>query len=150
MKIKQSILEDYSEIENITARDISHPHQKYIHFWDFMDLDDSVYEFQAKMGSAINDLKDDMQKRYRSYYTHTMIQTPEKFTRHNQELQEIEYLLENPFFLALVHSALTKSIDETKLRTLSISYKKKLMEKRMSIKEDLEKDIKKGNDLLIR
>lgn len=150
MKIKQSILEDYSEIANITTKDISTTHQKYIHFWDFVDLDDSVHEFQAKMGLAISDIKDDMRKRYKSYYTHAMIQTPDKFTRHNKELQEIEYLLENPFFLALLQSAFTKSLDETRLRYMAISYKKKLMEKRMSIKEDLEKDIRSGKDLLVK
>ena len=150
MKIKQSILEDYSEIANITAKDIMHPDQKYIHFWDFMELEDSVHEFQAKMGLAINDLKTDMHERYKSYYTHAMIQTPEKFTRHNKELQEIEYLLENPFFLAILHSALTKEVEDSKLRYLAISYKKRLMEKRMNIKKDIEKDLIAGSDLLIK
>jgi hypothetical protein len=150
MKKKQAILEDFGEIANITAKDILGPAQKYIHFWDFMEIDGSVHEFQAKMGLAIEDLKKDMKMRYQSYYTHAVIQTPENFIRHNRELQEIEYLLENPFFLAIVHSALTKNVDDSKLRLLTISYKKRLMERRLSIKETMEKDLSAYNELLIK
>ena len=150
MKTKQSILEEYGEITQISAKDLVGPAQKYIHFWDFMELDASVHEFQARMGLAIEDLKKDMKKRYHSYYTHAVIQTPEKFARHNRELQEIEYLLENPFFLAIVHSALTREIEDTKLRFLSISYKKRLMERRMCIKESMEKDLFSYNEILIK
>jgi hypothetical protein len=150
MKTKQAILEDYGEIAVITAKDILGPAQKYIHFWDFLEIDSSVHRFQAKMGLAIEDLKKDMQRRYQEYYTHAMIQTPEKFARHNRELQEIEYLLENPFFLAIVHSALTKEVDDSKLRLLAISYRKRLMERRMSIKDAMEKDLQTYNELLIK
>ncbi len=150
MKAKQSILEDYDEIQHITMKDIAQPTQKYIHFWDFMDLDFKVHEFQARLGIAIIDLKKDMQKRYKGYYTNAIIQTPEKFTRHNKELQEIEYLLENPFFLALVHFALTKEIDDLKMHHLALSFKKRLMEKRMDIKKTLEDDLLVGNELLIK
>lgn len=150
MKTKQAILEDYGEIANITAKDILGPAQKYIHFWDFMEIDGSVHEFQARMGLAIEDLKEDMKRRFQTYYTHAVIQTPDKFARHNRELQEIEYLLENPFFMAIVHSALTKEVEETKLRFLAISYKKRLMERRMSMKETMEKDLLTYNELLIK
>ncbi len=43
MRTKQSILEDYSEMEIISIKDIARPEQKYIHFWDFMELDDKVH-----------------------------------------------------------------------------------------------------------
>ena len=109
MRTKQSILEDYSEMEIISIKDIARPEQKYIHFWDFMELDDKVHEFQARIGLAMKNLKRDMMERYRNYYTTTYIHSPKKFLRHNKELQEIEYMLENPFFLAIVHFALTKS-----------------------------------------
>lgn len=150
MKTKQSILEDYDEIPLISMKDIAQPSQKYIHFWDFMDLDFKVHEFQARLGIAIIDLKKDMQKRYKGYYTNAIIQTPEKFTLHNKELQEIEYLLENPFFLALVHFALTKEIDDLKMHHLALSFKKRLMEKRMDIKKTLEDDLLVSNELLIK
>lgn len=150
MKMKQAILEDYGEIAEITTKDIVGPAQKYIHFWDFIDIDYSVHQFQAKMGLAIDDLKKDMQNRFRSYYTHAAIQTPENFARHNRELQEIGFLLENPFFLAIVHSALTKKVDDSKLRVLAISYKKRLMERRLCIKEGMEKDLLASNELLIK
>ncbi len=150
MKTKQSILEDYDEIQLISMKDIAQPTQKYIHFWDFMDLDFKVHEFQARLGIAIIDLKKDMQKRYKGYYTNAIIQTPEKFTLHNKELQEIEYLLENPFFLALVHFALTKEIDDLKMHHLALSFRKRLMEKRMDIKKTLEDDLLVSNELLIK
>jgi hypothetical protein len=150
MKRKQSILEDFGDIPNLSMKDITLPSQKYIHFWDFMELDFKVHELQAKIGLALADLKKDMQDRYRDYYTHTMIQTPDKFTRHNRELQEIEYLLENPFFLALLHFALTKDLDITKLHHEALTFKKRLMEKRMDMKLTLEKDVLSNNELLIK
>ena len=72
-------------------RDITHPEQKYIHFWDFMELNDKVHEFQARMGIAMRDLKKEMRQMYKNYYTRAIIQSPEKFLKHNRELQEIEY-----------------------------------------------------------
>lgn len=150
MKTKQSILEDYDEIQDISMKDIAQPTQKYIHFWDFMDLDFKVHEFQARMGMALVDLKKDIQKKYKGYYTNAIIQTPEKFTRHNKELHEIEFLLENPFFLALVHFALIKEIDDMILRHTALSFKKRLMEKRKDIKKTLEDDLLLSNELLIK
>jgi hypothetical protein len=150
MKAKQSILEDYGEFPNITVKDIIRPDQKYIHFWDFLDLDDSVFEFSARMGYAISDMKKNMKKRYLDYYTNAQIQTPEKFTKHAGELQEIEFMLENPFFLAILHFALTKELSREHLHRMAISYKKRLMERRMGMKETLEKDILYGSDLLIK
>jgi hypothetical protein len=150
MKTKQSILEDYDEIQHITMKDIAKPSQKYIHFWDFMDLDFKVHEFQARLGMAIIDLKKDMQERYKGYYTNAIIQTPEKFVRHNKELLEIEYFLENPFFLALIHFALTKEVDDMKLHHKALSFKKRLMEKRMDLKKTLEDDLLVSNKLLIK
>ncbi|UCE74418.1 MAG: hypothetical protein JSV56_01590 [Methanomassiliicoccales archaeon] len=150
MKTKQSILEDYSEILKISVKDIAGPDQKYIHFWDFIDLDDRVHQFQARMGLAIKDLKKDMRERYKNYYTRTYIQTPDEFLLHNKELQEIEYMLGNPFFLAILQSTLTKEVDEHKLRYSALEYKKRLMEKRMDIKEELEEEIKAKSDFLVR
>lgn len=150
MKTKQSILEDYSEMEIISMKDIMQPEQKYIHFWDFMELDDKVHDFQAKMGLALMNLKEDMMERYRNYFTTAYIHTPEKFTRHNKELQEIEYMLENPFFLAIVHFALTKEVEERELRYWSVAYKKRLMERRFAIKENIEQEIKASNGLLVK
>ena len=79
MKTKQSILEDYREMKIISMKDIIQPEQKYIHFWDFLELDEKVHEFQARMGIAIKDLKEDMIDRYKNYYTRVYIQSPEKF-----------------------------------------------------------------------
>lgn len=150
MRTKQSILEDYSEIELITMKDITEPGQKYIHFWDFMELDEKVYEFQAKMGSAIADLREEMNERYKDYYTTVYVQSPDKFIRHNKELHEIEFMLENPFFLAILHFALIKDIDEKKLRFLSLNCKKRLMERRRGIKEDISRELVRQNELLVR
>jgi hypothetical protein len=150
MKTKQSILEDYHEMEIISMKDIIQPEQKYIHFWDFLELDEMVHEFQARMGLAIKDLKEDMMDRYRSYYTRVYIQSPEKFLRHNKELQEIEYMLENPFFLALIHSALTKEVEEKELRVWAIAYKKRLMERRLDIKQYLENEMSNSSRFLIK
>jgi hypothetical protein len=150
MKRKQAILEDFGEIPNLSMKDIAHPSQKYIHFWDFMELDFKVHELQARICFAIDDLKMDIQKKYKDYYTHTMIQTPEKFVRHNRELQDIEYLLENPFFLALLHFALTKNVGDTKLHHEALSFKRRLMEKRIDIKNTLEKDVLANNEFLVK
>ena len=150
MRTKQSILEDYGEMEILSIRDIVQPEQKWIHFWDFMELDEKVHEFQAKMAMAIKDLDIDMMKRYRNYYTRAMVQTPDKFLGHNKELREIEFLLENPFFLAILHFALTKDIDEKERRFWSIACKKRLMERRLAIKEDLEREISESSDLLVK
>lgn len=150
MITKQSILEDYSEMEIISMRDITQPEQKYIHFWDFIDLDNKVHEFQARMGMAIRDLKKDMRQRYKDYYTRALIQSPENFLKHNRELQEIEYLLENPFFMAILHFALTKKLDERELRYWTIAYKKRLMEHRMDLKKNLDDEIKASNGILVR
>lgn len=150
MKTKQSILEDYGEMEIISMKDITLPEQKYIHFWDFLELNDEVHEFQARMGMAIKDLKEDMMERYRNYYTRAYIQSPERFLKHNKELQEIEYMLENPFFLALINSALTKAVEEKELRIWAIDYKKRLMRRRLDIKRYLENEIGKNNRLLIK
>jgi hypothetical protein len=150
MKTKQSILEDYHEMEIISMKDIIQPEQKYIHFWDFLELDEKVHELQARMGIAIKDLKEDMMDRYRNYYTRVYIQSPEKFLKHNKELQEIEYMLENPFFLALIHSALTKEVEEKELRVWAIAYKKRLMEKRMDIKQYLDDEMSNSSRFLIK
>jgi hypothetical protein len=150
MKAKQSILEDYSEYELISMKDLSRPDQKYIHFWDFLELDEKVHEFQAKMVVAMRDLRRDMMETYKQYYTRAQIQSPEHFTRHAQELSEIEFMLDNPFFLAILHFALTKKIDEKELRFWSIACKKRLMERRLSIKEDLEREISESCDLLVK
>lgn len=150
MRTKQSILEDYSEMDIISMRDITHPEQKYIHFWDFMELNDKVHEFQARMGIAMRDLKKEMRQMYKNYYTRAIIQSPEKFLKHNRELQEIEYLMENPFFMAIIHFALTKNVDEGELRYWTIAYKKRLMEYRMDLKKKLEDEIKTSNGILVR
>jgi hypothetical protein len=150
MKTKQSILEDYSEMELITMKDLAEPEQKYIHFWDFMDLDEKVHEFQARMGTAIAELKEEMNQKYKDYYTRVYVQSPDKFIRHNRELLEIEYMLENPFFLAIIHFALIKEMDDRELRYLALTHKKKLMEKRMGIKDNIYRDIEKRSELLIR
>ncbi len=150
MKRKQSILEDYSDIKLVSIKDIATPQQKYIHFWDFIELDEKVHEFQAKMGIAIGSLRKDMKERYKEYYTNVQIQSPEQFARHNRELAEIEYMLENPFFLAILHSALTKEVDDKELRHLAFIWKKRLMEKRADIKESLEREIKKTSEILVR
>lgn len=131
-------------------KDIIQPEQKYIHFWDFLELDEKVHEFQARMGIAIKDLKEDMMDRYRNYYTRVYIQSPEKFLRHNKELQEIEYMLENPFFLALIHSALTKEMEEKELRVWAIAYKKRLMKRRLDIKQYLEDEMSNSSRFLIK
>ena len=137
-------------MEMISAKDIVSPQQKYIHFWDFMELSEKVHEFQAKMGLAINDLKKDMKERYKNFYTTTYLQNPEKFLKHNKELAEIEYLMENPFFLAILHSALTKEFDEKELRFWAFNFKKRLMERRLNIKENLEEEIKATSGFLVR
>ncbi len=150
MRTKQSILEDYSEMDNISIKDLTWSEQKYIHFWDFMDLDDAVHEFSARMIIAVRNLKNDIGQRYREYYTRTMVQSPERFIRHNRELQEIEYMLENPFFLALLHFALTNDIDEGELRYLTLACKKRLMENRRGIKDTIEREIAQSNRYLVR
>jgi hypothetical protein len=150
MKAKQSILEDYSEYEIISMKDIARPDQKYIHFWDFLELDDEVHEFQAKMVIAMRDLRRDIMETYKQYYTRAQIQSPERFTRHAEELSEIEFLLDNPFFLAIVHFALTKDIDEKELRFWSIACKKRLMERRLAIKEELEREISESSELMVK
>lgn len=150
MRTRQSILEDYSEYELISMKDISRPHQKYIHFWDFLELDDRVHEFQARMVVAMRDMRRDMMETYRQYYTTAQIQSPEQFTRHNRELAEIEFMLENPFFLSIVHFSLTKNIDEKELRFWTIACKKRLMERRSAIKEELEADIVRSSGFLVR
>lgn len=150
MRTKQSILEEYSEMEHITVKDIKMPQQKYIHFWDFMELSEKVHEFQARMGLAINDLKRDMKERYRNFYTTTYLQSPDKFIRHNKELAEIEYMLENPFFLAILHSTLTKEVDDKELRFWAFTFKKRLMERRLHIKENLQEEIEATSEFLIR
>ncbi|UCE37254.1 MAG: hypothetical protein JSW00_17545 [Thermoplasmata archaeon] len=150
MAKKQSILEDFGEVTQISIKDIAGPSQKYIHFWDFMELDDKVHEFQAKMEIAMRDLKEDMRKRYKNYFTRAYIQSPDKFLRHARELQEIEYMLDNPFFLAILHFALTKDVDERELRLWAITSKKRLMDKRHDIKENLEQEIKARNELLVK
>lgn len=150
MRTKQSILEDYSEYELISMKDISRPDQKYIHFWDFLELDDRVHEFQARMAVAMRELRRDMMDAYRQYYTTAQIQSPEQFARHGRELAEIEFMMENPFFLAIVHFALTKSVDDRELRFWTIACKKRLMERRRAIKEGLEQDISDGSRFLVR
>ncbi len=150
MRTKQSILEDYSEMDIISIKDLTRPEQKYIHFWDFMDLDDVVYEFSARMIIAARNLKDDIGQRYRDYYTRTMVQSPDRFIRHNRELQEIEYMLENPFFLALVHFALTNDMDEGELRYWTLASKKRIMENRRGIKDTIEREIAQSNRYLVR
>lgn len=137
-------------MELISIRDIAEPEQKYIHFWDFMDLDEKVHEFQARMGLAIKNLKEDMSERYKNYYTRVYIQSPEKFIKHNKEMQEIEYLLENPFFLAIIHFALSKQMDEKELRYWAIRYKKRLMERRIALKENLEEEMSASSRFLVR
>ena len=150
MRTKQSILEDYGEMEILSIRDIVQPEQKWIHFWDFMELDEKVHEFQAKMAMAIKDLDIDMMKRFRNYYTRAMVQTPDKFLGHNKELREIEFLLENPFFLAILHFALTKDMDENELRYWTIAYKKRVMDRRRGIKEGIEKELKESYGFLTK
>jgi len=59
-------------------------------------------------------------------------------------------MLENPFFLAIVHFALTKEVEEKELRYWAVAYKKRLMEKRFAIKENIEQEIKASNGLLVR
>jgi hypothetical protein len=115
-----------------------------------MELSEKVHEFQARMGLAINDLRKDMKERYRNFYTTTYLQSPDKFVRHNRELAEIEYMLENPFFLAILHSTLTKEVDEKELRLWAFTYKKRLMERRLHIKEDLQEEIEATSEFLIR
>lgn len=150
MKNKQSILEDFSEMELVSVKDITRPDQKYIHFWDFMDLDEKVHEFQARMGFALRDLKKNMMERYKNYYTQAYVQSPERFIRHNRELQEIEYLLENPFFLAVLHFTLTEDMDDRQLRYQAITYKKRLMDRRRGLKESLQNEIKESTQFLVR
>jgi hypothetical protein len=150
MKTKQSILEDYSEIKQVSINDITTSQQKYIHFWDFIELDNKVHEFQARMEIAISNLRKDMKERYKEYYTNVLIQSPEQFTRHNRELGEIEFMLENPFYLAILDSALKKEVDEKELRHLAINWKKRLMEKRFDIKESLEQELKRTSEILVR
>ena len=150
MRTKQSILEDYSEIDIISMKDIARPEQKYIHFWDFIELDEKVHEFQARMIIAVRNIKNDMTERYRDYYTSTYVQSPDKFLRHNRELQDIEYMLENPFFLALLNSALTNEMDERELRDWTTACKKRLMENRRGIMDSMEREIKENNRFLIR
>ncbi|UCF07569.1 MAG: hypothetical protein JSW28_07960 [Thermoplasmata archaeon] len=150
MKGRQSILEDYGEVPSISVKDIARPDQKYIHFWDFMELDERVHEFQAKMALAMKDLKKDMTESYKSHYTRALIQSPDQFSRHSRELGEIEYMLENPFFLAILHFALTKKMDERELRDWSITCKKRLMERRHALKEHMERDMKESESFLVR
>ena len=149
MRTKQSILEEYDGIPDISVKDIMQPAQKFIHFWDFINLDDRVFELSAQMACAIEDLKKDLGKRYRDYYTHVMLQTPERFTRHNRELLEIEFMLENPLFLAILHFALTKDNKE-QLRHLAVLHKKRLMEKRMDIKNALQRELAANLDSVTR
>jgi hypothetical protein len=59
-------------------------------------------------------------------------------------------MLENPFFLALIHSALTKEVEEKELRVWAIAYKKRLMEKRMDIKQYLEDEMSNSSRFLIK
>lgn len=137
----------------VSINDIAQPEQKYIHFWDFMELDEKVHEFQARMLIAMRELKKDIKERYRNYYTRAYVQTPDKFIRHNKELQEFEYLIGNPFFLALLHFALTKEMDEKELRYWAIVCKRLLMDRRMAIKENIEtieKKMKDGRGFLVR
>jgi hypothetical protein len=150
MRIKQSILEDFQQPESPWLKDMALPAQKYIHFWDFMELDFAVHEFQAKMGMAIKNLKVDMSKRYKDHYTRALIQTPDKFIAHNRELMEMEYMLENPFFLAVLHFALTKDIDDANLHGHAIEYKNRLLERRFHIQENLREDIKAKNEFVIK
>ncbi len=150
MRLKQSIIEDYFEADNTMFRDIPEPVQKYIHFWDFVKLDFAVHEFQAKMEIAIRTLKKDISERYKDHFTRTLIQTPDKFISHNRDLMEIEYMLENPFFLAVLHFALTKKIDEKKLRVQAVECKRRLSEKRQYLRENLRKEISSQSDFLIK
>ena len=150
MRTKQSILEDFQQTDYPWLKDMALPAQKYIHFWDFLELDFAVHEFQAKMGMAIKNLKEDMSKRYKDHYTRALIQTPDKFIAHNRELMEMEYMLENPFFLAVLHFALTKDIDDTILHGKAIEYKNRLLERRFHIQESLREDIRAKNEFVIR
>lgn len=150
MRTKQSILEDFQQTDFPWLSDMALPAQKYIHFWDFLELDFAVHEFQAKMGMAIKNLKEDMSKRYKDHYTRALIQTPDKFIAHNKELMDMEYMLENPFFLAVLHFALTKDIDDAKLHGQAIEYKNRLLERRFHIQEDLREDIKAKNEFVIK
>jgi hypothetical protein len=150
MRMKQSILEDYSEMKIISVKDIIRPEQKYIHFWDFLDLDDSVHELQAKLGIALRDLKRDISARYREYYTNVYVQTPEKFVSHGKELQDIEYMIESPLFLAILHFAMTKEIDNNDIRYWSLYFKRRLMARRSQIKRNIEMDLIEREKLLIR
>jgi hypothetical protein len=150
MRTKQSILEDFQQPDYPWINDMALPAQKYIHFWDFLELDIAVHEFQAKMGMAIKNLKEDMSKRYKDHYTRALIQTPDKFIVHNRELMDMEYMLENPFFLAVLHFALTKDIDDAMLHRQAIEYKNRLLERRFHLQEELKEDIKVKNEFVIK
>jgi hypothetical protein len=102
------------------------------------------------MGLAIKNLKENMSKKYKDHYTRALIQTPDKFIAHNRELMEMEYMLENPFFLAVLHFALTKDIDDTKLHGQAIEYKNRLLERRYHLHENLKEDIKSKNQFIIK
>jgi hypothetical protein len=102
------------------------------------------------MGMAIKNLKEDMSKRYKDHYTRALIQTPDKFIVHNRELMDMEYMLENPFFLAVLHFALTKDIDDAMLHQQAIEYKNRLLERRFHLQEDLRNDIKTKNEFVIK
>ena len=135
---KQSVLDDYGKVTMPELADLGEMQQKYIHYWDFMDHDKEAEELQARIYLAVRNLKSELQVRYQEYYTHCFLDTPDKFVRHNQDLADLEYLVNEPLFLCAIQLALDKGLDPVDIRKAGLELRERLELRRRLIKKDAE------------
>jgi hypothetical protein len=136
---KQSVLDDYWKITMPELADLAEMQQKYIHYWDFMDHDKEAEDLQARIYLAVKNLKSELQVRYQEHYTNCFLDTPDKFVRHNQDLADLEYLVNEPLFLCALQLALDKELDPADIRKAGLELRERLELRRRLIKKDAEK-----------
>ena len=112
--------------------------QKYIHYWDFMEHDPEAEDLQARIYLAVKGLKSELRTRYQEYYTKCFLETPDKFVRHNQDLADLEYLVNEPLFLCALQVALDTDMDSEDVRRASLELRERLELRRRLIKKDSE------------
>jgi len=129
---KQSIIDDFTEPE-LSLDSLELIPQKYIHYWDFMSIDPQVFTVQAKLLNGLSEMRTELNKTYREYFTNAKLQLPDDFLSHHQQLLDLEYLIKEPIFAALLQLTQTKEPDGKKISSLEKDIEDNLKQRRMQI-----------------